>query len=338
MNILQDIKRKKQNLLEGKLNVFPYPFPKLKTHIPGWERGHYIIVTANTKVGKTQIADYMYMLYPLSFLYNNRNNSDITLDVVVEYISIENDELTKDYTVYSHFVSKFFLNEKNTNNPRKVPIANLKSLTSPLEDDVIHNIENGKLKELFDFITPKYNIVDNLFTAIQIVNHIHQLGLKYGNFVDGKWIPNNPDLYINIIIDHFSLLLSDTINKNIFDSIGYLSKEIMKLKKVYYTFTFIAIQQQAAQAESIKSIQFRNGEPTLDNLGENKATGRDADLVLGLYSPYRHKLQVHEGMNIMELKDNYRSMSVLADRHYGKIGHFTRLFFDGSYNNFQELE
>ena len=337
MNIINDIVEKRNNILNGNINSFPYPFAKLNQHLPGFTMGSYIIITANTKVGKTQIADYMFMLYPLFLLYNNRNNSTANkYNFAIECISLELSALAKSYTIYSHFISNYFIKLTNNVN-KKVTIEDLKSISQPLSDDVLNELSTGKLKEFFDYIKPYYNIVDDKYTTTSIINYIHTLALKYGRFEGTKWIANDPNKYILISIDHISLLLSDKLNTNIFDSIGTLSKEIVKLKKLYYTFVFIVIQQQSAAAENIQSIQFRSGEPTLDNLGENKSTGRDADLVFGLYSPYRHKILVHENLNISEYKDNYRSLLILADRHYGKIGYFNRLYFDGSFNNFKEL-
>lgn len=337
MNILNDIKNKRDNIINGNINSFPYPFIKLNSHLPGFTMGSYIIITANTKVGKTQIADYIFILYPLFLLYSNRNNENNNkYNFAIEIISLELSILAKEYTIYSHFTSNYFIQLDNNINS-KVAIADLKSITKPLDAKILNELVNGKLKDFFNFIKPYYNITDSIYTTNEILHYIHKLGIKYGSFTGTKWIPKDPNKYIIIEIDHISLLLSDKFNTNIFDSIGVLSKEIVKLKKIYYTFVFVVIQQQAAAAENIQSIQFRSGEPTLDNLGENKSTGRDADLVFGLYSPFRNKITIHENLNVASYKDNYRSLNVLADRHYGKIGYFTRLYFDGSFNNFSEL-
>lgn len=331
MKLLPKIVKNRDNLVNGNLNCFPYKLEKFRKHIPGAVQGTYIIVTANTKVGKTQLTDFLYWLTPMEYLYNRRGKTAVDLNV--EYVSLEQAKDEKLATLYSYMATQ--INKKN-NIDKIVTISNLLSIETPISEEDLTNLT--ALRDLIEFCEEKITIADHLFTALDIIHYIHEVAKKYGAFDEnGKWKAFNDNVYVNLVIDHVSLMGSDAINKDIFTSIGFLSKEIVKLKKVYYIFIFILIQQQTASAESIEAVKFRNGEPTLDNLGENKSTGRDADLVIGLYSPFRQKIVVHEGMDVSQYKDNYRSLMILADRHFGKIGLFSRLYFDGSYNYFRDL-
>ena len=54
---------------DGRYIAIPWPnMPKLSSVIPGIQRSRYIIVTANSKVGKTQIGDFLFLYEPLDFL------------------------------------------------------------------------------------------------------------------------------------------------------------------------------------------------------------------------------------------------------------------------------
>lgn len=340
MIVLHDIKERLARLKSGFSNCIPYTLNKLKDVIPGIEKNFYIIVTASTKVGKSQITDFLYVFSPLSLkwlsmLYDNgtiktKPEGYFKDDFTVDYISLELSKLEKEYSIYSHFAT---LKSGDYKNP--ITIEQLKSVKNEINPNTLKLIE--EMQDFFTFVDNRVNIVDDLSTAIQIINFIKAQALKYGKFNEhGKYISNNPYIYRIFIIDHFSLMLSDNINTSIFSSIEILSKFIVYAKKTY-GFTIIGIQQQAAQAESMQSIQFRSGEPTLDNLADNKGTARDANLVLALYSPMRHKILTHHGLDISSLGDNYRSLHILADRNYGQIGSFIRLHFDGSWNNFNTL-
>ncbi len=340
MQVLDDIKQRISRLKSGFSNSIPYTLAKLRDVLPGIEKGFYIIVTASTKVGKSQITDFLYVFAPLSLkwlsiLHDSNPNTPkpegyFKDDFTVDYISLELSKLEKEYSIYSHFSTL-----KTGNYKEPITIEKLKSIRKELDSSILNTL--NELSDFFTFVENRVNIVDDLSTAIQIMNYVRAQALKYGKFDEhGKYIPNNPYIYRIFIIDHLSLMLSDNINTSIFNSIEVLSKFIVNAKKIY-GFTFVVIQQQAAQAENIQSIQFRNAEPTLDNLADNKGTARDANLVLGLYSPMRHRILTHHGLDISSLGDNYRSLHILADRNYGQLGSFIRLHFDGSWNNFNTL-
>lgn len=340
MQVLQDVKQRIARLKSGFSNSIPYTLAKLRDVLPGIEKGFYIIVTASTKVGKSQLTDFLFVFAPLSLKwlsmqYDNNPTGTKPVgyfkdDFTVDYISLELSKLEKEYSIISHFAT---LKSERYSDP--ITIEKLKSIRVELDQDVLTLLEG--MGDFLTFVENRVTIVDDLSTAIQIMNYIRTQALKYGKFDEhNRYIPNNPYIYRIFIIDHLSLMLSDNIHTSIFSSIEALSKFMVSAKKIY-GFTFVPIQQQAAQAENIQSIQFRNAEPTLDNLADNKGTARDANLVLGLYSPMRNRILNHHGLDVSSLGDNYRSLHILADRNYGQLGSFIRLHFDGSWNNFQTL-
>jgi len=71
---LDEIKTNKKLRDEGKHIAIPYPFPRLSRHLAGTTKGRYIIVTANSKVGKTKLADFLYVYSPIWFKLNNKTN------------------------------------------------------------------------------------------------------------------------------------------------------------------------------------------------------------------------------------------------------------------------
>jgi len=76
--------------------------------------------------------------------------------------------------------------------------------------------------------------------------------------------------------------------------------------------------------------------PTLDGLGENKTTQQDANVILGLFSPFRHHIPEYEGYNIKFFKDNIRFLEILGGRE-GGAGTICPLYFNGAVNYFKEL-
>ena len=50
--VRQDIKKRRERVLSGKINCIPFGFPRFQEEVPGIEQGKYYIVTANSKVGR----------------------------------------------------------------------------------------------------------------------------------------------------------------------------------------------------------------------------------------------------------------------------------------------
>jgi hypothetical protein len=76
--------------------------------------------------------------------------------------------------------------------------------------------------------------------------------------------------------------------------------------------------------------------PTLDGYGEAKIISRDADVIIGLFSPYRFGIAEYLGYDITKWQDNIRFMEIIAGREGGG-GTLCPLFFDGGVNFFAEL-
>lgn len=69
---------------------------------------------------------------------------------------------------------------------------------------------------------------------------------------------------------------------------------------------------------------------------KSKTTQRDFNIILGLFSPFRHSIPKYFNYDIQFFKDNIRFLEVLANRG-GSAGTICPLYFDGSVNYFKEL-
>ena len=157
--------------------------------------------------------------------------------------------------------------------------------------------------------------------------------------VDDYYQPYNPDEYVIIIIDHAKLLQVESsggTKMDLRETIGKMSSHYNIIMRNKWNYIPVLIQQQAASQESIENQKFDKLRPTLDGLGDNKTTQQDANLILGLFSPFRHKIPTYEGYDIKKFKDHIRFLEILGGREGGG-GVISPLFFDGAVNYFQEL-
>ena len=55
---------RRERVVEGKFNCLPFPFERFRRIYPGFEQARYVILTANQKVGKSKLADYLFIYEP----------------------------------------------------------------------------------------------------------------------------------------------------------------------------------------------------------------------------------------------------------------------------------
>jgi hypothetical protein len=141
------------------------------------------------------------------------------------------------------------------------------------------------------------------------------------------------------IIDHISLISTETIDGrklNLHESIVKLSSDYLITLRNKYKYIPVVIQQQAASQESIDNAKANRLKPTMDGLGDCKLTQRDADVILGLFSPFRHEIPEYFGYDVKFFRDNIRFLEILGGRE-GGAGTVCPLYFDGAVNYFKEL-
>lgn len=203
------------------------------------------------------------------------------------------------------------------------------------------------------------DVIDNVFNPYGIYRHVHsyfenpnighfeKIKFTTGEVVNGDFIYNDEDQYVFVITDHISLLVPEQNNtimpqRTLHEAMDYFSKEYcLKQMAKRLKCVVINVQQQSADKEKQEfykgqSIE-KKLEPSLDGLADNKLCQRDADLILGLFAPARYELSTYRGYNITKLKDKYRCLIFLKDRHFGLANNYVNLYFDGSVNTFKEL-
>ena len=145
---------------------------------------------------------------------------------------------------------------------------------------------------------------------------------------------NNPDEYKIIFFDHVSLTTTER-GLSLKQSIDKLSEYCVILRN-RYKYTPVVIQQQAFAGESLDAFKENKVRPSIANLADSKYPSRDANVVLGLFSPFKYELREYLGYDITVLRDNVRFIEVLVNRG-GSPGGLAALYFDGAVNFFEEL-
>lgn len=346
IRVVEELKSNKKIRLEGKDIAIPWlNLPKLSTVIPGVQKGRYIIVTANSKVGKTQIADYLFLYEPLNYIFSEANKGNLKLKIF--YFSLE---MSKEDKILQMISNKIYNDKQYI-----VSTDNLRSYFNGyiLEDRVEKLID--EYKDYFTKVEEVVTFIDKIRNPFGIYKEIRDYARNNGKFflnngveVDIEktglydyYIPNDPNEQVIVITDHISLLTPEK-GEDLHAAMGRYSSDYCLKMRDNFKYTVVNIQQQSASSEA-KKFNLMGGKliidslrPSADDLGDNKLTGRDADLLIGLFAPNRYKIKTYEGYDITQLKDNYRELSIIFNRRGSSTN--LDLYFEGAANYFRELK
>lgn len=343
--VFQDLIQRKERIANGLLNCIPSPFPRFREVFPGMEQGKYLLFSANSKIGKTQIADDMCLYEPLFYAIEH---DDVKIHWF--YFTWEMSAEQK----YRQFLCHLLYRLSNGNT--RIDTKQLRSIDAArtLPDEIIELLQEEKYQRYIRYFEENVTFVEDIRhpTGIKIfldeyaekTGTIHYTTKEFfdkkGNVTDVKKVfdyyePNDPELYNVVIFDHISLISLEK-DMDVRATIEMFSNKFLVQLRNRYNYTFVVIQQQAASQESNENFKLDKLRPTADGLADCKATFRDADLFFGLYSPYRYKVSEYLGYDIKVFKDNIRFLELIGGREGGG-GNVCPLYFDGAVNIFKEL-
>jgi hypothetical protein len=349
------IRNYREDKLAGRLNAIPPPFPRLARAFPGWERRMYTIFTANSGVGKTKISKFFIITEILKFVMSNPQ-----LEVSIRWYALEE---TKEEFALS-FVSTILALQDGI----RLSTAQLQSLGEfTMTEDLMKKAEKA-IEFLKTFLAP-VAVVDDIYNPYGIWKDVRAFAAKRGQFYftgqtkdeAGKYhhvedvpvkegemfshyVPNNPREFVFIVTDHISLLSPEKHHENGLHGCmrEYSQKYCLGYMKKKLSYHVINTQQQAAEKEK-QEFTFKGKtieeklEPSLDGLANNKETQRDADMVIGFFSPTRYGINSYHGYDISRLKDQFRTIIWLKDSKNGIANKRIHCFIDGATNVLAEL-
>lgn len=342
--VIDNLKRRKDKLLSGGINSIPSPFIRFSDDFIGIEQASYHVITSTTKGAKTQFASYVYVFKALLYAYENPDK----LRLKIFYYPLE--ETPED--IMTRFMS--FLLYNLSNGTVRVAPVDLKSTKNckPVSDEILTLLESEEYAGIIKFFEDNV-IFSNSGNPTGVYNECRKYAEEHGKVYKRKqkikdeftgetreidafdyYEQDDPDEYRIVFIDHVSLISTER-GMTLKQSIDKLSEYLVILRN-RYKFSPVVIQQQAFAGESLDAYKENKLRPTIANLADSKYPSRDANVVLGLFSPFKYELPEYQYYDITKLKDNVRFLEVLVNRG-GSPGGLVALYFDGAVNYFNEL-
>lgn len=340
---LEYLQDRRNKLLNGGINSIPSPFVRFRSAFVGIEQGKYYTITGSTKSAKTQFASFMFLYTPLLYAYNNPDK--IRLKIFYYALEENPEDVTKRFMSY--------LLNTLTDGSIHISPTDLQSTdnSKPVSQEVLDVLKSEEFQKILTFYeehiefstsrnaTGVYQEVKRYMEEHGVVHKRPQLikddfgGTKEVQVFD--WYePNDPDEFVIVFYDHLSLIQTER-DMTLKQSADKLSEYFVILRN-RYNVSPVLIQQQAFAGESLDAFKSNKLRPTAANLADSKYSARDTNILLGLFSPFKHELPECNKYDITKLRDNFRLLEVILNRG-GSCGDVVGLFFDGAVCDWAEL-
>ena len=276
--VREELQQRRLRLLSGKINCIPSPFPRFSEDFVGIEKHQVITVTSVTKGGKSQFCSYTFLFHPILYAFQNPDK----VRVKILYFNLEETQ----ERVVERFMSYLLY---KTRGWRISPSA-LRSTKKVLPDEVMRALENdyGDIMKFFEdnvIFSSTGNPYGIYKECRQFMEErgktfykVYQKENEFGQMEEKKqfdyYIPNDPDEYVIIFIDHISIIDCEK-GMNLKQSMDKLSEYLSKYMRNRYHCTPVIVQQQAMEVEGITARINNQDDATVASLGDSKYTARD---------------------------------------------------------------
>ena len=345
-DVIADLKERRNNVLSGGINCIPLPFNRFRSEIPGIEQEQYIVLTAATKCGKSQLGSYIYLYSVLDYVYAHPDQCSVH----IIYFALEESQMRIKQRYISHLLYKLY--------GMRLSPTDLRSTSAdyPIPEEALEKIESKEMMDRLKFFDKCIQFETEDTNPTGMLRVCEEYAKKVGDYKSYKrksrgnsnqkvevfqsYTPHDKKHYKLVFIDHVGLVDLER-GMTLKQSMDKVSEYAVKYLRNRFRYTVVVIQQQAMESEGLDAIKQKKLVPAVATLGDTKYTARDANLILGMFDPSFFGLPTWLGYKIADTDNNGlrnygRFLYVLRGRD-GEQGGVCPLFFDGAVCDFEEL-
>lgn len=308
---------------EGRSQGYSMGLPKIESVIDGVTKRTMTVLASGTGQGKSSFIMYSYVYRPLMEHLDDDN-------FYISYFSLEMPATV----IFGKLLSTYIFEKYHKE-------LSIKELLSRKKGYILSD-ENYKIvqdcTEWLNKIEKKIHIYDKSLTADKLYAILMQKLEKFGSFEETEnrkiYIPDNPDLLYEIIVDHVGLLRPSngrTKKGEIDTTVSYLVT-LRNMCDISPTL----IQQINREQSNIERFKAGRTGIQLSDLKETGDTTDAAEVVVALYGPNRDKLSTYRGYDVKKLGDHIRIFQILKTR-FGEADKEIALNYHGNINMWSEL-
>lgn len=333
-----------ERLEQGNMNCIPYPFERSRKDFPGIERRCYYCIMANTKVGKSQFMNDVFVFEPIMEMYYG--SSDLKVNIL--YCALEETP----ERIMQRFMA--WLLYRESRGKIRVSPRQIRSTLHKCPQEALDMLEDEHIKDILQFFeehvtflpstesnpTGIYNYcrtwAEKRGTVIYKEYEVEdEFGEKHTNRVFERYIPDDPNEFNIVIIDPINRVETER-NMDERRTMRKLSEYCYKYLRNDYLFSIVIVQQQTFSNFSLDAKKVNRFEPNMGDAGGSKEILQDVDVAMSLYNPSEFEVDSYGGYDIRKLGKRSRFVKYMAARD-GEGSGITPLFFDGTCAQFYEL-
>jgi energy-coupling factor transporter ATP-binding protein EcfA2 len=312
----------KQDILQGKTKVIPCSINRFSKEFAGIRRGDYICFTGNTSSGKTTLTKKLAVWDAIEYAIKHN------LDLRILYFGLEESEEEFEYSLMSYLLKTRFGLRYN--------ILDFEFITDGVKDEDLSKIE--EIEHVFKQWRSYIDYYDNIYHPYSIYSKVKEFAESRGRFVItnpahtnwDKYVPNNPDEFIIVIVDHLSLVLPEKSHGNQLDlAMQSMSSYLRQYVSKKFKYTAISVHQQMAASEDLDHVKEKAWMPSLNGLADNKRVGRDYLTVIGIGNPKRYGISSFGGYSQLGDYDGFMRFLVIRKQRYGPVDSYIGITMDG---------
>lgn len=309
----------------------------INNFIYGTQKGTYYLVGADSGVGKTTLADFMFVLQA----YKSAKQENRKLRIF--YCSFEIAKAGKIARWTSYYVFQMY----KIRLPANYVLGRIEGVLLSDEHAKLVRLAYQEIKTMFDECVTFIDLEmtpDMIFTSI-VEEHFAKRGTVNRDPKTNKLIsyhPDDPDYMTMLVVDHMALTEAEE-RDDTKKTMDKLSRKAVILRNIF-DCTIVFIQQFSTDmlaANRTMHTNKKNGiqsiAPTRLDFGDSKATYRDANIVIGAICPGRD-LPECLGYDLSPSKlGQYMILLFLMKNRDGQGIKFSPVFMDGLTGIFADL-
>lgn len=343
-NTIKNLKTRRENQLQGKVNCIASPIKALTNDFPGIEQEEYIIVTGAQKTAKSQFTSWMFIYTPILYAYAHPDK----VRVKIFYAPLEEsqEKVAMRFMRYLMFLK--------SNRTVRITHHQLNSTIEgqPVDENILNLLETEEYQKILTFFEEHIVFMSasnptGLYKTLVKYADEHgkrefneiittdEFGEKKVTKVFKSYTPDDPDEYVIIITDHVGLLQEES-GRDKRGTIKKWSEYCMELRDKY-RYIPINVQQQSTETLDKEAFKLNRIRPTPAGLADCKDTRYDCNVMIGLTNPFAMDVKSYLGYDITRLKDHQRFVEIMLSRD-GTANSVKAMYFDGAVCFFHELK
>ena len=307
---------------EGNSQGYSIGLDKLEDIIDGNTQSTYLTVFAGSGIGKSSLVLF-------SYLYNSINEHLEDGNYLSIMFALE----MKAKFLYAKLLSTHLFYVYGIRVSFKKLLSRKRGYRLP--DDIYEKVQEckpwlKKVKKIFHIYDKALN-ADKLYAIV--MQEMEKIGTFYETDSRKQFKLNNPKLVVNVILDHGGLLLP-TKGRTKKQEIDLVSQYLLTFRNMC-SISPIMIMQANRDQTSMDRRKAGFYLPQMSDIKETNAVYEDSDIVLGIYNPASDKLKTHNGYDIKQLNDMFRSIVCIKSR-YGESNVEDACLYYGDINVWRE--